>query len=409
MKDSSESTYFVNVNCNGITGKQHIYSKFDYEVIDDMYKTCDENENPVVYNLLYKLTLTVPKNKVVITLSPDPSISSATIAGLAEKYMCGQINGTPNTPSLKIIYLTSVPHLLTKYKEPTIENFRNSIISNLLGATSCSYTGHKLALDCNQFYLLGINDNLLEDDEKEVLDNSGITYFTLNQMRKKGISNVIEYINNSIMCDPVMVVFDMASTSYETAPCVTRFLKDGIRTKIKDLNGLQTSELVDIFSKINKNNLVGLDITSFDFRIDNKERAYRISCEAARLPLAILLNIKEKKINIFNENSKFLIYRPMNQESVTDVGWYILRNIPIDTREEIIKYIENDTIITLQIDIDNDGNEQTVMITTTTLGEQEEKTFFSKDKKITDCILFPVEKTSAMFELLNTNENSLHV
>ena len=79
------------------------------------------------------------------------------------------------------------------------------------------------------------------------------------------------------------------------------------------------------------------------------------------------------------------------------------------TREEIIKYIENDTIITLQIDIDNDGNEQTVMITTTTLGEQEEKTFFSENKKINDCILFPVEKTSAMFELLNTNENSLHV
>lgn len=403
--------YFINVSCNEMSGKQHIYNKFDYEMIDEMYKTFNEHGHPVAYNLLYKLALSLPKNRVLVTISPDPSVSASTIAGLAEKHMYGQMNGSANVPNLKILYLTSSAHLLTNYKDITIENLRNSTISNLIGAKSPSYTGNKLLLNPNQFFLLGINDNLLEDDQKEALDQSNVTYFTLSQIKKKGITHIIDYINEQIALDPLMIIFDMSSVEYETSPCVTRFLREGIRTNIKDLIGLNANDLTVIFNRINKENLVGLDITSFDFRIDSKERAYRISCEVAKLPLQLLLGIKEKRLNIFNENSKFLIYRPIVQTSQIDVGWYILRGVSLDIREQIINSISDDTIITLQIDLESDGNEETILITTTTMEEQEKKTFsyaHLKDTKITDCVLFPMEKTSMAFELLNTSENSLH-
>lgn len=413
MESTINNTYFININCNEITGKNHVYNKFDYEVINELYKTCNEDGYPIVYNLIYKLALTIPKSKKIITLSPDPAISSATIAGLAEKYMCGQFDSTStiSMPKLRILYLTASPHLLTNFKDITFENLRNSIISNamcVLNIGTPSYTAHKLALHPDQFFLIGINDNLLEDDEREILDNSGITYFTMKQLRSKKISNVMDFINDKIMSDPLMVVFDMGSTSYNTAPCVTRFLKDGTKTNITDLNGFDKPELTEIFSKINKENLVGLDITSFDFRIDNKEIAYRISCEAARLPLSLLLEIKEKKINIFNEHSRFLIYRPIEQLSEFDVGWYILRGVPLNIREQIMKHIDDDTITSVQIDVNDDGVEQMVLITTTTMFEQEQKSIFAKGAKITDCNLYQTEKTSMMFELLNTMENSLH-
>lgn len=426
MSDTSDisntsNTYIVNVSCNGITGKKHIYNKFDYEIIDELYNSHNENGYPIVYKFMYELALRIPKNKILVTFSPDPAISSATITGLAEKYMCGQIDGSQYTSKLRIIYLTSTPNLLTNYKDVTFENLRNSIISNAICKKLPSYTEHKLPLTADQFFLLGINDNILDDDQRENLDNSDITYFTLNQMRKKGITNIINYINDKIMSDPVIVIFDMASTSYDTSPCVTRFLKEENKINISDLNGFNTTELFAIFSGINKENLVGVDITSFDFRINSKERAYRISCETARIPLNLLLGIKEKKINIFNEHSKFLIYRPVNQLSEFDVGWYILRGVSLDMREEVIKHIDNDTIISLTIDSNdlNDQNnqngnnnnnqqEEIILVTTTTILDQQGKCIYSKDTKITDCTLYPTEKTSMMFELLNTYENSLH-
>lgn len=397
--------YFLNVNCNGITSKNHFYSKCDYEIIDELYNNYDENGYPIIYNLVHKIALNIPKSKKLVTFSPDPAVSGGTITGLAEKFTFVQGDVFPK---LRIIYLTSSAHMLTNYKEITLENLANSTISNAMGHRNNSYSGHRFVMNPDQFFLLGINDNLIEDDEREILNDSGITYFTLEQIRKKGISKVIEYINGKILSDPLMVVFDMSSTSYNSCPCVTRFLKDGLKTNMTKLNGFNNTELTEIFSKINSENLVGLDITSFDFRIDEKELAYRISCEIGRIPLNLLLGIKEKKINVFNENSRFLIYRPADQESKSDVGWYILRGVPLQLREELMKHIDDDTITSISIDIDGNGKEQLILVTTTTMTEQESKSILMEDTKMMDCCLYPNEKTSMMFELLNTEENSLH-
>jgi arginase family enzyme len=409
--------YLINVVCNGITAKDHIFKQFDHEVVDSMYRTCDENGHPLAYNFLYKYISTLPigNGKTIITFSPDPSISGSTIAAMAEKYIQTEpdIDGSMKfTSKLKILMITSSSHLFTNYTEITVENLRNSMLSHLIGKKRSTYMGNKLVLSKDQFTLIGLNDNLLENAEREELENCDVSYFTLKQMRKKSIKSIIDAFNEKIGDDPLMVVFDLASTSYESAPCVSRFLKDGIKTSPDLLNGFNVGELRELFLSINCENLVACDITGYDFRLDNKERAYRITCETSKIPLFTLLKMKEKKLNIFNENSKFLIFRPIEQTSETDLGWFIMRGLSLEDRENIMKSIPDDIIIDFTIedtDPDNTNNyqEQTVLITTTTIEEQNKKSFYDPDLKITDCVLYPAQKLYMTFELLNTPQNSI--
>ncbi len=90
-----------------------------------------------------------------------------------------------------------------------------------------------------------------------------------------------------------------------------------------------------------------------------------------------------------------------------DLGWFILKGVSLETRESVIKCIDPDVIKTITIDVD--GVDETVMVTTTTIAEQEQKSFYDQNLKITDCVLFPAQKLYMMFELLNTPENALLV
>jgi hypothetical protein len=117
------------------------------------------------------------------------------------------------------------------------------------------------------------------------------------------------------------------------------------------------------------------------------------------------LQIKEKKINIFNECSKFLIWRPIEQEAKEDVGWFILRNIPLDVRERLIEHIGNENIISFETE-DDDGLPVDAYVTVTTMADQQERTYCGTTN-IHDCVLYPAQKVYAMFEILNTNENQI--
>ncbi len=110
-----QKLHLINVNFPQITAKHHIYNKFDYELSDLLYDNCTENGIPVVYNFLYKYIKNLSKDKLVVTLSPDPAISASTTCAIAEKYMTIETDPTSKTPkyasNLKVIYFTSTPHL----------------------------------------------------------------------------------------------------------------------------------------------------------------------------------------------------------------------------------------------------------------------------------------------------------
>ena len=408
------SKFFINVAFPSITAKGHIYNKFDMEISEEMYNKKDTLGVPIIYNYLYKYTKELSKDKIIITMSPDPAIVASTIAGSAEKYM----NITPlnncdvgkyadavkYSSSLKIIYITPTSHLSNDCKTITVENLSNAVIANLTD-NSTTFTKHNLALTHNQFILIGINDKLISDIDVDILNKTDITYFTMKQLRTKGINNIISYINNIINDDPVHIVFDMSVLSHDVCPCVTRFLKETdqeyINTAIQ--NGFNIRELEELLVKLPKK-IVGLDIIGFDLRGDTLDKSYRIACEIARMPLKHILNITEKKINIFNEHSKFVIWRPLDQENKLDIGWYILRGTSLDMRESIIKQLidedNDDHIITLEID-----NED-ILISSTTMFEQQEKSYYATSS-LFDCTLFPEEKIDMVFELLNSVDNKI--
>ena len=125
------------------------------------------------------------------------------------------------------------------------------------------------------------------------------------------------------------------------------------------------------------------------------------------------MDIEEKKINLFNENSRFLIFRELKQKSEDDIGWYILRLISMTDRMKILEYIQDDKIYVINLnefgielfdnDNDNDSDElidNEILVAATTIDDQNKKTYYLS-KSIMDCTLFPQEKFLMGFELVN--------
>lgn len=396
---------FPNSSTGNLSAKNHIVNKTNYETVADMYNSVDDNDIPIIYNFMYKYIKQLD-NKLPIVLSSDIAISSATIAGNAEKFIyTEQTKDHVNFLSkLKIVYFTSTPHLSMDLTEININNLSNSIISNLISNVDCTYTKHQLKLDPDQFILIGINENILNDMQIEELHKSNITHFTLKQIRKKGLNSILETIKDIVLDDPVHIAFNLSVMSYESTPMVNRFIKE---ISIDKLNGFNQKELTAILEYVKSFNIVGLDITGYDFRTTNTSndlintRAYRITCEVPQLILKHLANIKEKKINIFNENSKILIWRPLYQTSSDDIGWFILRNVSLDVREKLIQSTD-DNIITFTVD------DEDVYITSTTYSEQENMSYYAANN-IYDCVLYPGEKMNLVFEMLNTAESSINI
>ena len=150
-----------------------------------------------------------------------------------------------------------------------------------------------------------------------------------------------------------------------------------------------------------KENIVALDIVEFNPMIGNRKDV-EATKDIIKYILKIIFDIKEKRINLFSEYTPFLIYRPIEQiDYETDIGWYILRGMNFQQREELINLIPDDSIITLDIDLNDNGIEETFLITKTTINEQDEKSYFAAST-IEDTTLFPQEKAFMCFELINS-------
>lgn len=111
--------------------------------------------------------------------------------------------------------------------------------------------------------------------------------------------------------------------------------------------------------------------------------------------LSLFSSLKEHKINIFTEDSKFLIYRPLiPTDPENDIGWYILRYTPTNIKNALMNEIGDDCIISKELDgVD-------YLLATTTINDQNQKTYYYADN-VMDLTLFPQEKQMMCFELIN--------
>jgi len=403
----------INTPYDPINNVGIIRNEFDNIINKDIYQS--DNIYQEMYNKFSKI---FNKYDTYINISTDRAISSSTLSALNEKYMY-QVGKTFKS-DLKVLYIDSLMDMeLNNYDEKlTNHRYRNSVITNLLALStdediSRTYTKHKLPFNWNQFIFLAQQE--INPSEENILINSNVIYYPFMNF-KKNPSYIMDKIIKEIDSNPVAIVFDMSVFNVNIAPCVIREdFKSGL-----DLDQLKI--ILEKLKEMNKknNNIKMIDITGHYLSLEDTNPAFRVTIETITKIYSKIFDMKEYAINIYNEHTRFLIFKPVAElcienenenENITNdsdiielnktgdnYGWYILRNIPKQEKEEIFKEIEDDSIKIITInenDIDID-----IMISSTTINEQNEKCYYTANS-YKDCTLYPDEKISMMFELIN--------
>jgi len=228
------------------------------------------------------------------------------------------------------------------------------------------------------------------------------------------LNKIIENIGDK----PLAVICDLSSLDANIAPLSIReSFKTGINIDQLDIILKKLAEMNKKF-----NNVKMIDITGHYLSLADTNPAFRVTIETITKIYAKILNMKEYAINIYNENTRFLIFKPVDEicierdsienienleniEKIIDIneigdnyGWYILRNIPKEYKEDLLKEIDDDTIKIINIGEDDTITE--IMVSCTSVNEQNEKCYYTSTS-YKDCTLYPDEKMAMVFELVN--------
>lgn len=442
--------FYINIPFNDSNAKYTIFNNFNYEIVESLYKSIDDGGIPVIYNFIYKYIKSLKNNVRPVCFSPDYSISSCTCTAMAEKYLekTSENDVVKYVSNLKIIYFSPSTHL-NRLENISPQDFSNSILSNIFDQNEISYSKHNFIINPENIIIIGLNDKFINSNDIDKLNELNISYYTLSKIRKKEIDNISELILKEVGDNPVHVIYDMSVCSLETSPSVFRIHEI---SDAKDIDGLSSDDIIKFLEKFKSLNIVSLDITGFKLNKDIPDISFKLTSECAKLPLIYLLGLKEKKINIFNEHTKILICKLITKEEKEkeerkylfkkikknldldidledhidfsdsdnntendtennkndementkeiddegiDHGWYIMRGIPTETKEELIQKL---------INIDNniifyESGDDSMYISFTTINEQEKKSYAALTS-IYDKVLVPDEKVNLMFSQL---------
>lgn len=275
---------------------------------------------------------------------------------LLERYILEHLE---NNKSNKIIAIggnkisNEVINAINKTYDPSSDNLLVLYINNILTDTILD-SAICYGIDSKSDIDMINNHNLLVFTDKKIIDNNnGIINIIKNKVKEKNVHVCLD-----------MTIFNKLDSKY-----------------IKKL-------LFEI-----KKSIVSINI----YNVTNNCN-HHTDC---REILKGTFDIKEKSINIFTEDSQFIVFRPLDQdgdegdeEYKNDIGWYILRGMDIETKNEILAGLSDDNIITIDID------GESYFITKTTINEQNQISYYTANT-IQDVALFPQEKQLMMFELVN--------
>lgn len=388
--------YFVNIKTpfEVCSTDKNIKNKFD--LILDL-----DTSKKDIYNELYTRYKTFD-DKRIITISSTKAVSLITIPAINEKYMFRQLNQHipgehPQFKSnLNIIYISSKPDL-NKLNNWTLRELSSCIVSNSIGKLTSTITKHNLLLDLSQFVFFGISNEKIENMnfDQIKLETNGI--YLDEDIKGERLRKTLKFIEKKFEQNkPIHIVFDLEILSQTISPLSFRY-----DYELQNNKGVNLDELYIILESFRKLNIVGLDIVNYNLVNDNKSIINRIQSETIQRIYGTLLNLSIRSFNVFNENSRFLIFKPLEDIS-NDIGWYILRGGDIELRNELMIKINEGQIITVKIEENNE--EQEIFVTTTTIFDQNEYSYYSSNDFL-DKRLYPDERMDMMFELLNTTGN----
>jgi arginase family enzyme len=298
----------VNTLYDPINNVGTIRNEFDNVIEKTIYDT--ENIYNEMYNKFKKIFTS--KDECYVNISTDRAISSASLSALNELYKYR--NGKVYDSDLKIIYIDSNSDLnLNNYDEKLNNyNYRLSVVSNLLTLSTDeditrTYTKHVIPLKLEQFTFLGLNDITPYEENSLLKGNSD--YYDLKRINKN-LESIINKVINKLSDSPVAIIFDMSVFDLNIAPCTIRENDKNVGLNLDQLN-LILKHLANMNKKYN--NIKMIDITGHYLSIQDTSPAFRVTIETITKIYSKILNLKEYSINIFNENTRFLIYKPVDE------------------------------------------------------------------------------------------------
>jgi hypothetical protein len=230
------------------------------------------------------------------------------------------------------------------------------------------------------------------------LDDTAFKCYSSEDIKLDRIEKVLKFIKSNIDSDPVFIDFDLSVLDQQLSPLCLRHPNelDGTQQRV-DINNQQLKLIMQFMSKLN---IRGMNISGFCVDFNDTTLINRIQIETIHQLYGTMLNIKEKKINIYNENSRFLIFKPKEElhDDIDQFGWYVMREIDSDIKEQLIEKIKDGEIIEIQIEDDNNFKKD-ILISTTTIADQDELSYYLAED-YSDKRLYPDEKIDAYFNLL---------
>jgi hypothetical protein len=278
-----------------------------------------------------------------------------------------------------------------------------------MGLAEESFCFGRIDIPSENIILIGVDTQKISNEQYDLIRKYKIPMYCLKTIKKRGIVQIMNEIIDILKYDDVHVVIDLSCMQKRYAPSVIR---DDSCDHSND-DGLDFDQMRIIVESIVKlNYLNGVDVTGYNFGHRKDKQKHHISnmltVKTIEMIVNTLIDLKQKSINLFNDESKFLIWRKVNDYDT--VGWYILRNISLKDREELIKAIANEQFVIISIPADdnnsNDDNNEIdnsfdALVAVTSMKEQQEKSYYNAES-LYDFCLYPGEKLNMMFELLNT-------
>jgi len=335
--------YFIAVfTPTGGNSPKQVKEQYDYSIVKDMYNKYDLDNRPLTYKLLEEHIKQIAVNQKIVIISEDTNLSSIT----------------------------------------------SNAYTKLVDSITVYVSTNPISMEKTETIYFGI--------DKDMVSEKLETNITFEKIKQIGLMKACKIIKNMCSGRNIHLSIDLRSLDPTIAPSVKR---QSSCTKYLSL------EDIKIIIKEFHASVSYLDILGFDESLDDSRFKYtKVTGEICKLIIRNIFDINEKSMNIFTEDSRFLIYRPVKQLFEDDKGWYIVRFLTLQEREIYLKYLI-DNVITITIDNtinDNEINKELeVYVTSTSMQEQNSKSFYAA-KSIYDYCLFPVEKLSMTFELLNT-------
>jgi arginase family enzyme len=352
----------------------------------------------VLYHEVFEQKKKEP-HKPILTVGGDHSISACTVGAINDYYMKQQ--GQTFNSDLMVLWIDAHPDL-HNYVVGSDKDLPDMAMSSLMGILDPSISPQKLSLKSDQIVYFGLK----EDEDFDNCRELGIKSFSLQKIRTLGPETCIEILKEIFEDKPIHVSIDMKVFNRDLAPSVHRNSDEGITIE----------ELLPILTHFSPK-FTSVDIVEFNPMIGNNQDGIK-TAELARELISKSLNIKKKRLNVFNEDSPFLIYRSMHQEdhfinndkidedytdqseekeeekeAEHDIGWYLLRGLSFNQKEEFLKMIPDGGMIIIDIAGED------YLVAKTTMNEQNKKSYLVAES-IQDMALFPEEKVEMGFALI---------